>query len=499
MKKFLFAGILSMAFCLNAESKTCTESTIRDALSKKKKFDFDAEGCSDEIIYVRSGIKLSGSMTIDGKNKMRLSWKGDGSQCDEKPRGDSYATFYTAGNNNVMKNFTILLSPEGIHLGTGKNNVVDNVTFERICEDAITNGNKGSSSATGSVIKNSRFYNGPDKAIQCNGGSVTVQNSVFKNIPRSIGACSYKADPGNHAAKECPTVCHIKAYDNKVYGCRGYAFRGAGYLQKKKEGTLTAIGNYFEGCSKPIMASQYGYVYAEDNTAAGKCDAFANTEEHGRGDICSNNTSSCKKEYQGDIAKRCLKQDPPPSNEPPSRDPSSDIVEYTADGKGGTNQKMSRSEQEKLACSRAKDRALVSARARCDGGKVIGQSTDECKNRCKTSSSGGVTCEATASITCNYGDEDVSVPSNPTPEPEPEPEPTPPTYHDRTVSAEGKGGTTKGDKSAACDRAQERAIAAAKNKCAGEEINAKASSCSYDKKSSKEYVARSTATLTCRE
>jgi hypothetical protein len=401
--KLLYITFLGIFLAPTLQAKRCTESDIRNALNSKNRFDFNAENCTDEIIYIRKGIELKGGKTIDGQNRMRLSWKGTGEKCDEIPRGPEFATFYTTGNNNVIKNLTILLSPEGIHLSRGRNNLVDNVRFERICEDAITNGNKKSTSATDSIIRNSTFLNAPDKAIQCNGGSMTVQNSVFRNVPRAIGACTYKADPGNHVAKECPQVCHIKAYDNKVYGCRGYGMRGAGYLQGKKQGTLTAVGNYFENCGTPLMSSQYGYIYAEDNTTKGSCSQFANTEQNGSGDICSNNISSCKKEYSGNIKKRCLAQNPAPPSTPsnPTPAPSQpNTAVYKGEGTGGSQiTNISSAEREKLACSRAKDRALVNARAQCSG-QVTKQSTDNCSKRC-THSGKSVTCNSTATIECS--------------------------------------------------------------------------------------------------
>jgi hypothetical protein len=402
MKTILTLVALLMA--APALAKDCTESTIREAIKAKKRFDFVEEGCSDKVVYISKGIGLGGGVTIDGRGKLKLSWKGPGSQCDEIPRGDDFATFFTTGSKNVIKNLTILLSPEGIQLSKGSDNVVDGVTFERICEDAITNGNKKSTSATGSIIRNSVFKNAPDKAIQCNGGSVTVQNSEFRNVERAIGACTYKADGANHGAKECPTVCHIKAYNNRVYGCDGgYAFRGAGYLQGKKQGTLTALNNTFYNCKVPLVAAQYGYIYAEDNVSQGGCEAVARTEQSGTGHVCEN--KGCNKPGQGSITTKCIAQDdvpspsPTPSPQPPTS-PGKRTEDYSAQGTGGTTQNLSVSERNKLACSRASDRALVNARQFCTG-KVIGQKTDNCADTCRTTD-GNTSCTATATVTCEY-------------------------------------------------------------------------------------------------
>ncbi len=303
MKTF-FLFLMTFVFALESFAKDCTESHIRSALSSKKKFDFDAEGCSSATVYVTKGIALSSGMTVDGKGKLKLSWKGSLAKCDEIPRGDEAATFYTTGNNNVIKNLTILLSPEGIHVSKGNNNTIDGVRFERICEDAITNGNKSASSAKGTVIKNSYFKNAPDKAIQCNGGTLTVDNSEFRSVPRSIAGCTYKADGSNHGAKECPQPCTITARNNKVYGCSGgYGMRASGYLQKKKKGYLNAYNNYFKDCKTPFIASQYGHIYAENNTSEGSCSQFAKTEQNSTGEVCNNR--GCSSEYSGNVVRKC--------------------------------------------------------------------------------------------------------------------------------------------------------------------------------------------------
>ncbi len=290
----------------NLWAKPCTEQTEREAIASKKEFIFLAQDCDSNTIYFSEGIELKGNVLIDGGNKLKLSWTGEGSQCDEFPRNSKFSHFYTSGDNNVLKNFTIILSPEGIHLNSGKNNLIDNVKFDRICEDAITNGNKKENSATNSIIRNSVFKNGPDKAIQCNGGSVTVEGSHFENIPRSIGACSTKADPGFHAAAPCPIACHIKAIKNTVIGCKGYGFRSAGKKEFGANGTLVAIENHFKDCSPAVHASEDGYTYADKNKSTGKCKVFASTIQFGEISLCQNK-HQCKGDFSGEnILEKCF-------------------------------------------------------------------------------------------------------------------------------------------------------------------------------------------------
>lgn len=398
MKFKFIAIVLALGATQELWAKDCTESHIRSAISSKKKFDFDAEGCSDAVVKVSKGISLGGGITIDGRNRMKITWSGSGFKCDEIPRGDEAAVFYTAGNGNTIKNLTILKSPEGIHISKGKNNVVDNVTFELICEDAITNGNKTSASATGTIIRNSLLKNGPDKAIQCNGGSVTVENTEFRNIPRAFAACTYKADGANHGAKECPIPCNMQAYNNKVYGCNGgYGMRGAGYLQGKKQGKLTAVGNYFKDCKNPFMAAQYGFVYAEDNVSEGRCDAWVKTEEKGSGQVCNN--KGCSSEGGSGVERKCASVTPGPGPTPnpepnpqPQPDPVEKIVEYKFTGKGGT-----KSGNHANACTLAQTRGIDGAKAQCSG-TVVKSSAEACS--CVKKNSQESTCEAEGFASC---------------------------------------------------------------------------------------------------
>jgi hypothetical protein len=162
-----------------------------------------------------------------------------------------------------MKDFTIAWSPEGIHL-KGSNNTVDGVTFEKICEDGLTNWGKNN------VIKNSLFQNAPDKCIQTNGGSARFENNEFRNCPRSIGSCSDKADGANHGMANCKVASFNTVVGNKVYGCKGgYAMRASGKKSKKANGWLRAEKNEFYDCGGALQSEEDGVVYALENFIKG--------------------------------------------------------------------------------------------------------------------------------------------------------------------------------------------------------------------------------------
>jgi len=295
-------------FCASSTvfAKNCTETDIRNAHAAGRSFIYSREGCtnSNGIITIKKAINITKSgWKFDGEKIARLVWKGGGKCHDSIPRSADFAFFDFNGKNGTVANFSAEGAPEGIHVSTGSGNVIDGVTFPDICEDGITNGNKKSSSATGTVIKNSSFNNSDDKAIQVNGGSITVQDSVFRKVYRSIGMCSVKADPGHHDAKPCGYKSKITALRNTVYGCSGYGMRAAG-KDSAKGGTLYAEGNIFHDCDTPIQAEEEGYVEAQRNEFLGACKQAIKTIAKGTGLYGCGNKNQCRNEYSGNVKKQ---------------------------------------------------------------------------------------------------------------------------------------------------------------------------------------------------
>lgn len=263
MLKFnIFLGFnLLLSFASNISAKTCTASTIIQALNSKGRFVFSQENCSNTTISTNRPIKIGSNKIIDGSGKLIMKWSG-GHGCDEKPSQDTI--FDMDGNSSVIKNLTMDWSPEGIHMN-GDRNTVDNVTYKKICEDGLTNyGNNN-------VVKNSLFQNAPDKCIQTNGGSATFINNTFKNCPRSIGSCSDKADPGNHPVANCRVASFNTVISNKFYGpCEGYAIRASGKKSKNANGWLKASNNDFYNCSAGAMqVEEDGILYSRNNRIHG--------------------------------------------------------------------------------------------------------------------------------------------------------------------------------------------------------------------------------------
>ena len=218
---------------------------------------------------------------VDGSGKMVIKWTGK-HPCDEKPSDQT--VFTITGSSSVLKNFAIKWSPEGIHL-RGNNNVVQGITFQKICEDGLTNyGNNN-------TILNSSFNDAPDKCIQTNGGSATFEGNVFRKCPRAIGSCSDKADPGNHPLANCKVASFNTARNNRVEGCSGgYGFRSSGKKSKNANGWLKASKNTFNNCKFALQTEEDGVVYASGNNIKGG-GAFRNIHETGKIYDCKNTIS----------------------------------------------------------------------------------------------------------------------------------------------------------------------------------------------------------------
>jgi len=304
-----FFTLISVSFAAteNSAPKICTEADIRQALQENRAFHYAKENCAnvDGIIEIRKGIRIRTHQWIfdgagsDGKSRARLVWKGEGG-CDKFPRNSNFAFFAIEGDDNRLQNFSAEGAPEGLHVLTGKRNTIENVKFPFVCEDAITNGNKKPQSATETKVLKSQFMNSTDKAIQINGGQITVEGCEFRNVFRSIGACAVKADPGFHDAKPCGYPSHIIARYNRVYGCKGYGMRAAG-KDEATGGTLLAEHNYFRDCREPLHAEEEGALIARHNEFRGSCKVAVKTIQSGRAVYGPGNISDCEYKSDGNV------------------------------------------------------------------------------------------------------------------------------------------------------------------------------------------------------
>jgi hypothetical protein len=205
-----------------SQAAICTHVELGQDL--KKGFASCKEYQIQATIYIRSTVKF------DGRGA-RITGVGAYKQCNQFPTNK--AVFWIESSNNVLKNFTIVQSPEGIHVAKGNNNRLENIIFQKVCEDAITNGdNKNyNTSAHRTVVTGCSFYKGEDKAIQSNGGTMLIENSTFTDVARPISSCGHNADPGFHAPGVCPARSDLYVQNSVFVRSDNYALQAAGKYQ----------------------------------------------------------------------------------------------------------------------------------------------------------------------------------------------------------------------------------------------------------------------------
>jgi hypothetical protein len=107
-----------------------------------------------------------------------LKWKGEG-DCSQNEHMEPIIS--VQGNNVIVRNAFIVEAPDGIHV-SGKNVVIENMIFPKVCEDAIT-----ANGADNLVIRNCAFRGARDKVIQLNGGkNILIEDCYFENCAKPV-------------------------------------------------------------------------------------------------------------------------------------------------------------------------------------------------------------------------------------------------------------------------------------------------------------------------
>jgi pectate lyase len=107
-----------------------------------------------------------------------LKWTGEG-DCSQNEGMEPIIS--VQGDGVTVRNAFIVESPDGIHV-SGKNVVIENVVFPKVCEDAIT-----ANGADNLIIRNCAFRGARDKVIQLNGGkNILIENCYFENSSKPV-------------------------------------------------------------------------------------------------------------------------------------------------------------------------------------------------------------------------------------------------------------------------------------------------------------------------
>jgi len=107
-----------------------------------------------------------------------LKWTGEG-DCSQNEGMEPIIS--VQGDGVTVRNAFIVETPDGIHV-SGKNAVIENMIFPKVCEDAIT-----ANGADNLIIRNCAFRGAKDKVIQLNGGTnIVVENCYFENCSKPV-------------------------------------------------------------------------------------------------------------------------------------------------------------------------------------------------------------------------------------------------------------------------------------------------------------------------
>lgn len=107
-----------------------------------------------------------------------LKWSGEG-DCSQNEHMEPILS--VQGDGVTVRNAFVVKSPDGIHV-SGRNVVIENVIFPKVCEDAIT-----ANGADNLIIRNCAFRGARDKAIQLNAGTnILVENCTFEDCSKPV-------------------------------------------------------------------------------------------------------------------------------------------------------------------------------------------------------------------------------------------------------------------------------------------------------------------------
>ena len=134
-------------------------------------FDF-----SNQTIYVNDRYDFFGdNCIVDGQDKNVKFYYNGPDTCDQTEGQDTLIRFH--GDDNIFRNVDYDRFPDGVHIRDGNRNLIENVTVNTICEDAMSM-NGGGYECFDCIIRNCTFGESEDKAVMVNNGG----RAVFRNL-----------------------------------------------------------------------------------------------------------------------------------------------------------------------------------------------------------------------------------------------------------------------------------------------------------------------------
>jgi hypothetical protein len=256
------AGWTGRTITVDAGAPACTIPMVNDVTMANA---FPNSSCASDPEAYSLCLKNDG-IRIRGGNALFL-YVGVGlcRQCTEECPPPQPGLFTLKGNNNTLEDFSYRYFPEGLHVRSGNGHTVARVHSDRICEDALT---LDISAGTGNTLADSTFVGntaadpgrscllpndsagpcGTDKAIQLNGGGVTIVHNTITTISQPI-----HAQAGDHTFLANTSVG--SATDDNL--CQSYTVTG----QTK----VVMSGNTIDRCKFGVRVDGSALVLADGN------------------------------------------------------------------------------------------------------------------------------------------------------------------------------------------------------------------------------------------
>jgi hypothetical protein len=155
--------------------------------------------CEGDTVDIEDRIYFYGShLILNGGDSGQVVQYTGPDDCSQTEGQDHFIEIH--GDSNVIRNLTLLRFPDGLHVQSGHDNLIENLRFPTVCEDAITNNGRGYE-AFRTIIRGCYFENSEDKAVMINkGGSVTVEDCEFVDCRQPVRA---GGSFGNYTIRGC--------------------------------------------------------------------------------------------------------------------------------------------------------------------------------------------------------------------------------------------------------------------------------------------------------
>jgi hypothetical protein len=203
-------------------------------------------------------------------------------QCVDECPDPQPALFTLKGNHNTLSDFTYRYFPEGLHVREGSGHTIVRVKTDRICEDAVTLdidagtdntladsvfiGNQPADPGRSCLLPNGNEGPcGTDKAIQLNGGGVTIVHNTITTISQPV-----HAQAGAHTLLANTSVG--SATDDNL--CQSYTVTGPA--------TVTMSANVIDGCKFGVRVDGNAFVRADGNVITNSWVAAFDVRSAGR-------------------------------------------------------------------------------------------------------------------------------------------------------------------------------------------------------------------------